>query len=361
MAAKRPREQTSSSSGYPGSSARQGTAPKDAAAAIAKDEQSYVRMTSEGPANPDTKDFCGAFASLDIDNSWDHSIFKRGFSLNITQLTDEVVEFDMAGIDPPLANAFRRILIAEVPTVAISRVTIHQNTGVIHDENLAHRLGLVPIHFEPDNLRWRGTDADFNEENSLIFKLRKVCDQDKVSVYSRDLKWVPWSDDQAQRFKDDPPRPVADDILIAQLKSGQEIECECHLEKGLGKEHAKWSPVCTAYYRLLPELRLVARPMEKQAQDHAQASPMSIFDVEEMDGAQRAVATKPRACTTSRESLNNFPDDEGSLQLLKAKNHYIFTIESVGCVPAPLLFERALQKLRDKCETAKGVLAVRST
>lgn len=47
----------------------------------------------------------------------------------------------MKGIDPPLVNAFRRILIAEVPTVAISRVTIHQNTSVIHDENLAHRLG----------------------------------------------------------------------------------------------------------------------------------------------------------------------------------------------------------------------------
>ena len=45
----------------------------------------------------------------------------------------------MVGIDPPLVNAFRRILIAEVPTVAISRVTIHQNTSVIHDENLAHR------------------------------------------------------------------------------------------------------------------------------------------------------------------------------------------------------------------------------
>mmetsp|Transcript_16775 Transcript_16775/g.30986 ORF Transcript_16775/g.30986 Transcript_16775/m.30986 type:complete len:358 (-) Transcript_16775:97-1170(-) len=356
MAAKRPRE---SSSGYPAAPARGGIAPKGVATGIAKDEQSYVRLTPEGPANPDTKDFCGAFASLDIDNSWDHSVFKRGFSLNITQLTDEVVEFDMAGIDPPLANAFRRILIAEVPTVAISRVTIYQNTGVIHDENLAHRLGLVPIHFEPDNLRWRGTDADFNEENSLMFKLRKVCEQDKVSVYSRDLKWVPWSDDQAQRFQDDPPRPVADDILIAQLRSGQEIECECHLEKGLGKEHAKWSPVCTAHYRLLPELRL-ARPIAKEAREHTQASSMSIFDVEETDDTKRAVATKPRACSTSRESLENFPGDEGSLQLVKAKNHYIFTIESVGCVPAPLLFERALQKLRDKCETAKNVLAVRS-
>jgi DNA-directed RNA polymerase I and III subunit RPAC1 len=26
-------------------------------------------------------------------------------------------------------------------------------------------------------------------------------------------------------------------------------------EKGIGKTHAKWSPVCTAFYRLLPDIR----------------------------------------------------------------------------------------------------------
>ena len=28
-------------------------------------------------------------------------------------------------------------------------------------------------------------------------------------------------------------------------------------EKGIGKTHAKWSPVCTAYYRNLPDIRIV--------------------------------------------------------------------------------------------------------
>lgn len=37
----------------------------------------------------------------------------------------------------------------------------------------------------------------------------------------------------------------------------QTIEAELFVEKGVGKTHAKWSPVATASYRLLPEITLV--------------------------------------------------------------------------------------------------------
>jgi DNA-directed RNA polymerase I and III subunit RPAC1 len=48
-----------------------------------------------------------------------------------------------------------------------------------------------------------------------------------------------------------------DDIVIAELRPGQKIECELFVHKGMGKEHAKWSPVATAFYRLLPEISLM--------------------------------------------------------------------------------------------------------
>jgi len=55
----------------------------------------------------------------------------------------------MVGIDAPLANALRRILLAEVPTIAIETVYIYENTSIIQDEILSHRLGLIPIHADP--------------------------------------------------------------------------------------------------------------------------------------------------------------------------------------------------------------------
>ena len=39
---------------------------------------------------------------------------------------------------------------------------------------------------------------------------------------------------------------------MQQLK--QEIEAELRCEKGRGKVHAKWSPVATAFYRLMPDI-----------------------------------------------------------------------------------------------------------
>ena len=56
---------------------------------------------------------------------------------------------DIVGAEPPLVNALRRILISEVPTMAIEKVTIIQNTSVIPDEVLAHRMGLIPIKADP--------------------------------------------------------------------------------------------------------------------------------------------------------------------------------------------------------------------
>ena len=55
----------------------------------------------------------------------------------------------MVGIDTPFANAFRRILIADVPTMAVEEVFIYNNTSVMQDEVLAHRLGLLPINVDP--------------------------------------------------------------------------------------------------------------------------------------------------------------------------------------------------------------------
>jgi DNA-directed RNA polymerase I and III subunit RPAC1 len=55
------------------------------------------------------------------------------------------MEFDLVGVDASIANAFRRILISEVPTIAIETVFVMNNTSIIHDEILSQRLGLIPI------------------------------------------------------------------------------------------------------------------------------------------------------------------------------------------------------------------------
>lgn len=59
------------------------------------------------------------------------------------------MEFDMIGIHPFLANTFRRLMLSDVPSMAIDKVHVLNNTSIIQDEVLAHRIGLIPLKADP--------------------------------------------------------------------------------------------------------------------------------------------------------------------------------------------------------------------
>jgi len=58
------------------------------------------------------------------------------------------MRFILDNCDISLANALRRIMIAEVPTIAIHMVDVYENTSVLPDEYIVHRLGLLPLSSE---------------------------------------------------------------------------------------------------------------------------------------------------------------------------------------------------------------------
>ena len=91
----------------------------------------------------------------------------------------------MIGVDASIANAFRRILLSEVPTLAIEDVYVYTNTSVVQDEVLAHRLGLVPLKGDKEGLRWmkwfkKATEddpavSDPSDYNMVVLKLDVKC------------------------------------------------------------------------------------------------------------------------------------------------------------------------------------------
>jgi len=132
-------------------------------------------------------------------------------------------------------------------------------------------------------------------------------DEDRLfnnaNIYSGDLEWVPVGDQQ-KRFGN--IKPLYDDILIAKLRPGQEIEMEMQCHKGIGKSHAKWSPVCTAYYRLLPDIRFNEDIKGQDARDLKKLCPMKVFDIEDIGSEVRAVVkNEGRDCTTCRECIRH--------------------------------------------------------
>ncbi|KAG0201788.1 DNA-directed RNA polymerases I and III subunit RPAC1 [Mortierella sp. GBA30] len=304
-----------------------------------------------------------------VDLAWNFEKFKENFKIKINRLSKTEMEFDMIGVDAAVANAFRRILIAEVPTMAISNVFVMNNTSVVVDEVLAHRLGLIPILADPTKFDFKAKDETPTDLNTIVFRLTAKCKRNEnaspnetdplkkyihSSVYSGDLKWDP-KGDQAERFKDCPIKPVYDDIVITKLRPGQEVDVEVHCEKGLGQDHAKWSPVATAAYRLMPEILINGEITGDDAVKFQSCFPQGVVDVVEENGVKKAVVVNPRKDTVSREVLRH-AEFENKVKLTRVRDHFIFTIESVGSIEPQDLLVQAVQVLMDKCAQVKRAL-----
>ncbi|ORM40517.1 DNA-directed RNA polymerase II subunit rpb3 [Babesia sp. Xinjiang] len=98
-------------------------------------------------------------------------------SIDIVSLSSNKMSFILLNADVSTANALRRIMLSEIPALAIEVVTVLENTSVLHDEYIAHRLGLLPI----------------DSRNASSFEYRDKCNcSDKCSrctvEYALDVK-----------------------------------------------------------------------------------------------------------------------------------------------------------------------------
>ena len=104
---------------------------------------------------------------------------------------DELI-FELIGVDVSFANALRRIMISETPTLAIERVYIWNNTSIVHDEVLAHRIGLVPIDADPrlfdDFLDEEEEGGGPTDRNTVVFKLEVSCSNSREEDERRERR-----------------------------------------------------------------------------------------------------------------------------------------------------------------------------
>ncbi|KAH9044336.1 DNA-directed RNA polymerase [Lactarius pseudohatsudake] len=328
----------------------------------------HVGLSEERVTDVSSTDFPGHYPGED--HSWDLKKFVKELQVKIQKLSARSVQFDLVGVDASIANALRRILLAEVPAVAIEHAYVWNNTSVMVDEVFSHRLGMVPLNVDPALLEMKESTHDqATDRNTIVFKLQVECTRNTAAprdstdpavlynnseVLARHLEWVPQGE-QAEVFAARPPAPTIPDIVLIKLRPGQAIEMEVHAVKGVGKDHAKFTSVATASYRSLPDVIL---DDENPVPPHLATRFRDCFSpgVIKVDPRTKKVSVDPRGVrgeTMSREVLRH-PELAEYVKLARVRNHFIFNVESEGPYEPPRLPLEAIRVMREKISALKS-------
>ena len=257
------------------------------------------------------------------------SSFSSGPKISIIELTTDTIKFVLYDTDLSIANALRRILLAEIPTLAIDLVEIENNTSVLCDEFLSHRLGLIPLTSSAIRKFLYTRDCTCMQNCpgcSVELNLNVKCTDDStLEVTSRSL--ISQHPEVYPCFQNEEDNG----ILIAKLRKNQEIRMKCIAKKGIAKEHAKWAPVSAVGFEYDPdnELRHTTYWVE-----------------EDMDKEW------PKSQYSTREK---YPVNETFDPNAKPDKFY-FTVETIGSMQPSEVVLSAFQVLQEKLGTFMAAL-----
>ncbi len=188
-----------------------------------------------------------------------HAMFRNAKSDGSRRLT-----FDIHGLDVALVNAIRRVILSEVPHVAFhpDHLRIHANTGALHNEFMAHRLSMIPLCFDADEVYAMEHDDDGGRYR-FVLDARNTGTEDlhvttkDFVLYARDGTVL---DERVRSVL--PSDPVTrDHVLVTTLrphrndpKQGEHLHVECSPVVGIARDNAAWCPVsmCTFQNKVDP-------------------------------------------------------------------------------------------------------------
>jgi DNA-directed RNA polymerase subunit D len=156
--------------------------------------------------------------------------------VKIIEHKENMLRFKIYGINQTVANTLRRIILSEIPVMAIEKVIFYENSSILNDEILAHRLGLIPLKTDLKTYNLMSQcDCDFKGCGKCTAVLTLDVKR-PGTIYSRDL------------ISSDPNIiPAYEKIPIVKLTPKQNVKLEAIAQLGFGKDHVKWQAALASY------------------------------------------------------------------------------------------------------------------
>ena len=242
------------------------------------------------------------------------------FDVTVIDRGEREARFLVRDVTPAFANGLRRAMLADVPTLAIDAVRFIENSSVMFNEQIALRLGLVPLTTPVE---------EFDEDDVVTLALDV---EGPATAYSGDLESA-----------DDLVQPADLHIPIIQLKEGQRLELEADAVLGRGKSHARYQGGVAVGYRHLQRVEVVGDRGEFEDDE-----PHVIRGVIEDDG--ELVPTE----SFDHDLSTRYPGKE--VEVHDVPNAFVFSVETDGSFSVDELVDQAAASLSARASELESAI-----
>ncbi|MFX1455156.1 MAG: DNA-directed RNA polymerase subunit D [Promethearchaeota archaeon] len=262
--------------------------------------------------------------------------------IKVLEKGEQKLVFVMEDVSIEMANAIRRIILSEIPVMAIDEVIVLKNDSPLYDEIIAHRLGMIPLTTDLDTYKLP-QDCDCGGYGCPLCQVSLTCEvvnttNAPVEVYSGDLK------------SNDPNIiPVDSKIPIVKIDKNDQLILEAYAILGKSKEHVKWQAVSNIFYRFYPKIDFDSSKCAK-CPDKCIVSrmcPEKLYDFS--DGKiPKLVDDYWKTCTLCKSC--ELDCVENTIEVSYKDNTYIFYIESDGVLPFNVILKNAFKIFIEKID-----------
>jgi DNA-directed RNA polymerase subunit D len=251
---------------------------------------------------------------------------------------EDRIRFLLSGVTTALANGIRRACMSEVPILAIDELSLYDNTSVLFDEQIALRMGQVPLQVEDLDIFSRAEECQCNGEGCPGCRVEFMLSVEGPGmVYSKDIQ-----------FTDPSVKPAFDKIPIVILGENEKLVMEGYATKRVGRDHTKWQAGTLCGYKNVQSIEIGECTGCGKC---VEVCPRQVLVME--DG--RAKATNTLECSQCKLCVDAC--EAGAMKVTPVLDSFVLTIESSGCMPAKDLVTRAAEGIKKRAEELDAKLA----
>ncbi|DAC71968.1 MAG TPA: DNA-directed RNA polymerase subunit D [Thermoplasmata archaeon] len=240
--------------------------------------------------------------------------------------------------DVYFVNSLRRVMLAELPKLAIDDVIIYDNTSALFDELIAHRLGLIPIPTDLPILAFRNECKCEGKGCPSCTVRYTLSKEGEGVVYSGDLQ------------PEVPSFAITETTIpIVELMKDQRVILEVEAVLGRGRDHAKWQVVLAPRYRMETVISVDKKRMS-DAKAFVEELPEDLVELK----GDKLELTDPSKAPMLESILDKNKID--FVTMTRDPTKLTFSFETDGSMDAKAALQESVNILTKKYEELRGLL-----